>query len=962
MASTTSSLLSPMSGVGSAISNINLNFMSDITSMRTQIATDVQSGNYDQAFKLATSNPAYSQILLAELMGSDAQSGLGGANSTLSDLKKNWTPQQTQAFYSAAKPYYSQIQQASTVSYGAINNPGAAPVVGQLPGATPSSLLGFGGAATTGSTQVWQDPSKIGSSTFLNAQGVPDLAGAWAPTQTFSQNMSGLGQVFRDVATVGALYTAAAAGSAIAGSLGSATGAASDVAPVTNASLAYNPAALTASNVAPGAVSDSVTATADVPASISGFTPDFTGVGAVNPADLTTTLPTIPSQSLLSTLSSYQPKNLISSGLQSAGVPQPIAGAAGGAVQGAGTSALRGGNPVTGAISGGVGGAWGSGGIGADVSNAAGGGVTGSTVSGAVGGALGSAVGGGNPLLGGITGGVSGGVSGATGSGLAGNVAGGLTRAGLASGTAAPTKTGGTTMAGIGDNTTPQFGGAPNQVSSPATINSPTSTATQGMTALPNTGIPNGASSISPASLVSGTGIASAASSATAPTPTVDPAASSTAGTTPADPTSSLLSDIGTGIGAVGSALLGGNSVTSMAPYLAIGALGFSQADQAKKDAQAQADKVAALGTPYTQAGTQLLSQYQSGTLTPAQQSVVDTATSQGNTLLASDPQLQAIYTQAFGNYASGTLRPADQLALDQSVAAQKAQVRQNLSSMGITDSTILAAQDQQIDNNAVMQKQNLLDAQFATGNQAFSTWMQTTQAGQQLILEGQQYAVTSLQQTFNNALNAGQTGMNPVIQSVQMQIAADAQLGTAVSDLLGNLAKAYAYTTYQKNNAGGTTGGSTSGAKVPGASTGQTGTGGSANLLPATGAAVGMNLGLPGTPGGPSAGGGANYTGTDPYTMPLGLPGTSSGVPVNSTGGVGGGAVTGSDFGASNIGQPLSAGTGVGGTDLSGNTATPSLPPATQDTLNSIYSGSFDPSTADTSSLVNYVSYSSYT
>lgn len=731
------------------------------------------------------------------------------------------------------------------------------------------------------------------------------------PLSSFDKNMSTLAEVTSlGAVALGAGAALGAFGAAGAGGAGAGTG----VASVTDASLATDTGSLLASNSAAPALGGSLST--DVASGTIGLgsapsasvlpTAADLGVSAVNPADLTMSLPNV-GAGAASGLSSYLPKNIISSGLQSSGVNSTVANAAGGAVQGAGTSALRGGNPLTGAISGGFGGAYGgSGGIGSDISSAAGGGTTGGLVAGAIGGGIGTGIVGGNPLTGAITGGVGGGVTGATGSSAAGGLASQATGYGLASTT------------GSSNMSTPNpMSGSPMQVTTPTipSVGAPTATATQG---LPGTGIPNGAASISPAGLISGTGLASAASSSTAPTPTVNPGASSTAGTTGTDTTSSLLNSIGTGAadllsGAAG--VLGGNTVTSMAPYLAVGAIGLSQANQAKTDASNQAATVAALGTPYTQAGTQLLNQYQSGTLTPAQQSVVDTATAQGNTLLASDPQLQAIYTQAFGNYASGTLRPADQLALDQSVAAQKAQVRQNLSSMGITDSTILAAHDQQIDNQAVMTKQNLLDAQFATGNQAFSTWAQTTQAGQALILQGQQYAVTSLQQTLNNALNAGQTGMNPVIQSVQMQIAADAQIGTAVSDLMGNLAKAYAYSQYQSSGA------AKGGAGTPGGSTGQTGSAAAGAV--SSGMSNLLNTGSP--TGGAAISNAVNN---------LGAPQSYA------------------DYGQTQTTAPT--------TDQV-NATVPAVDPnslSQQSQLDAIYGGSFNPSTSTTSDLVNYVSY----
>jgi hypothetical protein len=549
-------------------------------------------------------------------------------------------------------------------------------------------------------------------------------------------------------------------------------------------------------------------------------------LAAVGSPDLTSiATPTLSSSapSGLSSLSQYLPKNIISSGLQSAGVPAPIAGAAGGAVQGSAVSAITGGNPVTGALSGGISGGIGSSGIASGISNDVGGGAVGNAVGGAVQSAIGTGatdlVTGANPLNI-ATSAVGGAVGGATGQQAVGSLASQGAGAALSSGT--------TTSGGkMADPTNPMSGTPTNVAPTTLQASAPTATATQGLPAVSTPGLPTGtdATAATPAA-VSGfnpdlSGAASAPS-ISGSTPTLpDSSTSSTAGSVGTDPVSAALTSVGTSI------LGGSGSSTSMAPYLAIGAVGLAEAASANSTAQQQAATVAALGTPYTQAGTTMLNNAMSGTLTPAQQSLVNSYTTAGNTILSNpaNAALLTIATQAFGDYSSGTLPAGDQLALDQSVAAQKAQVRSQLAGMGITDSTILAAQDQQIDNNAAITKQQLLDQQFQTGNQAFTQYMQTTEQGQQDLIAGQQSAVTSLQTTLQDALSSGAQGSNDVIQAVQMQIASDAQIGTAVSDLLGNLAKAYAYTSYQNQQAAGKTGistgqtGATGGVSTPGIS-----------------------------------------------------------------------------------------------------------------------------------------------
>lgn len=250
--------------------------------------------------------------------------------------------------------------------------------------------------------------------------------------------------------------------------------------------------------------------------------------------------------------------------------------------------------------------------------------------------------------------------------------------------------------------------------------------------------------------------------------------------------------------------------LAGLGPYAAVGALGISQAKSTQQQDQKLIDQLSALGGPDTAAGKQLLAQFQSGQLTPQQQRVVDTSQQQGSDLMSAAAPLSAIAQQAYQNYQSGTLPPADEQRIKDQVAQQQQQIRQQLASQGITDSSILAGYDQQIQNQADETRQQLLDQRFATGNQAYDRWLSTTQAGQQLQLQGQQYAVTSLDTMLNQSLGLTSTGMAPVAQSIQLAIQSDTQLSQQISDLIGNLSAAYAY---QASGGGGAAGGGVGGA-----------------------------------------------------------------------------------------------------------------------------------------------------
>jgi hypothetical protein len=267
---------------------------------------------------------------------------------------------------------------------------------------------------------------------------------------------------------------------------------------------------------------------------------------------------------------------------------------------------------------------------------------------------------------------------------------------------------------------------------------------------------------------------------------------------------SSFLSSLGSSLG-LGSASQLGSTLGSLAPYAAVAGIGIAQANAGQAQDQQYVSQMENLAQPsLTEAGT-LTNAYNTGTLSTADQNVVNTATTQGNALInsANNSGLSQIAQQAFQDYASGTLSPGDQATLDAQVAAQKQQVAQQLASAGITDSTILAAQNQSIDNNALITKQQLLNQQFATGDQAYDQYLTTTQAGQSLILQGQQFASSQLQTYLSNAMAETNIGVGEMNTAITTAMQTDANYSAQVSQLLGTLTAAYA-----KSQASGSGGG----------------------------------------------------------------------------------------------------------------------------------------------------------
>jgi hypothetical protein len=236
-----------------------------------------------------------------------------------------------------------------------------------------------------------------------------------------------------------------------------------------------------------------------------------------------------------------------------------------------------------------------------------------------------------------------------------------------------------------------------------------------------------------------------------------------------------------------------GTSLGTLAPYAAVAGIGEAQAAAGQKQDAAAAQTQENLAAPAIGESSTLLGNYNSGTLNSADQAVVNTGIAQGQSTIASANGLSAIAQTAFANYNNGTLTAGDQAALDAQTAAAKQQVAQQLSSAGITDSTILAAQYQNIDNQALISKQNTLNGYFATGNSAYDSWLTATTEGQATITAAQTFASTSLNNYLTQSMNEANIGMGEMNTAIQTQMQTDQEYAAQVSTLLGTLATSYA-------------------------------------------------------------------------------------------------------------------------------------------------------------------------
>jgi len=135
--------------------------------------------------------------------------------------------------------------------------------------------------------------------------------------------------------------------------------------------------------------------------------------------------------------------------------------------------------------------------------------------------------------------------------------------------------------------------------------------------------------------------------------------------------------------------------------------------------------------------------------------------------------------------YSTGKLTDAQNQQVQQYVQSQQQQIRQQLANQGITDSSVIAMYDQQIQNNAAQLTQSLIE-------------QNTTLAGQ---------ALTQVQSTYSNLLNQSIStfgaGMGPIEDAVQLTIQQNTQIANGLQQLFGQIARGFS------GASGGSAGGS---------------------------------------------------------------------------------------------------------------------------------------------------------
>jgi hypothetical protein len=252
-----------------------------------------------------------------------------------------------------------------------------------------------------------------------------------------------------------------------------------------------------------------------------------------------------------------------------------------------------------------------------------------------------------------------------------------------------------------------------------------------------------------------------------------------TSGTTPTDPGMSGTSG-GFDWGSVLSGL--GNVLTSpLGSAAAMVGLGEYEAGQAQSQTAGLTGQLTGPAQPLVTGANQQLQQIQQG-LTGAP--VTGGAIGQ---------QEQA--AQNLGNiatqYSTGQLTTAQQQQVQQQVQSQQQQIRAQLASQGITDGSVLAMYDQQIQDNATQLTQSLINQNTTMAQQA---------------LQGVQQTYTGL---ISNALNEFGAGMGPIESAVNLTVQQNTQIANGLQQLFGQIARGFQGSSGGAGGTGTGTGGS---------------------------------------------------------------------------------------------------------------------------------------------------------
>jgi len=226
-------------------------------------------------------------------------------------------------------------------------------------------------------------------------------------------------------------------------------------------------------------------------------------------------------------------------------------------------------------------------------------------------------------------------------------------------------------------------------------------------------------------------------------------------------------------------------------PPALMAALGIYEASSQKAQNQTEANTLSALGTPLVNASNTALTQAQMGTLNPQQSALQQSQLSQGKTLTGQAGPLLDIANTGFAQFQAGALPAWQQAELDQQKAAATAQLKQSLGSQ--VDSSALAAQQTQIDQQYDIAKGQLMIQNLNQSEQAFTMGINTQNMGYADIQAGYQTGVNAIQQSYNNAISLATSGFGPIEQAIQLLIQGDSQLSSSLMEMFGLIGMGFA-------------------------------------------------------------------------------------------------------------------------------------------------------------------------
>jgi hypothetical protein len=230
-------------------------------------------------------------------------------------------------------------------------------------------------------------------------------------------------------------------------------------------------------------------------------------------------------------------------------------------------------------------------------------------------------------------------------------------------------------------------------------------------------------------------------------------------GTSAASAASSGLdwSSILSGLGQIASSPLGSSA--------ALIGLGEYEASQAQSQTAALTAQLSGPGNTFIGAGTTELGQTMQG-LTGAPVS--------GNSSIAQQEQAASELGTVANQYSTGQLTSAQQTQLTQQNQAAKQNIRAQLESQGITDASVIAGYDQQIDSQTAITQQQLIQGNLQIG----------------------QTALSSVQNTYSTLLTQSigslGAGMGPLEDAINLTVQQNTNLANGLQTLFGQIARGF--------------------------------------------------------------------------------------------------------------------------------------------------------------------------